>query len=483
MNQAAPSRAAHPRKVAPRHMGFEFLARILRASALTACVAALAAAATFDAASGAAVLFGAAWSLANLKLLQTFVRTLGPRGRVEPLRGVFALLLKGPVLYGAGWWLLERGMSPLGLLCGFAVPFVVVTLQAVGTLIVPERLPLADAFARLRKRAGRGAGTLGAALLLLSLAGAGAQANPGSLVPPALAQGTGGHGAAPPAPSGHTRAVDAHAQGGHAEHPELPNFITYLRSMYAGKEQPAWVTFLHTWENVVFSLIAALILIVVFGLGARPKRMVPTGLQNLAEALLGGLNDFFLGILGPGGKKYVPFVGSLFLYIVTMNWMGLLPFMKAPTSSLNTTLALALCVFVYVQYIGITKNGIGGYLYHFAGQPKDAIGWGSAILLFPIEIMGELIRPVSLTFRLFGNILSEDILLAVLVGLGVTLMAGLNSPIGLPLQVPFYFLFTLFGLIQGLVFSLLASIYISMMLPHDDHGHHEDHAGAQAAHH
>ena len=102
--------------------------------------------------------------------------------------------------------------------------------------------------------------------------------------------------------------------------------------MYAGKEQPAWVTFLHTWENVVFSLIAALILIVVFGLGARPKRMVPTGLQNLAEALLGGLNDFFLGILGPGGKKYVPFVGSLFLYIVTMNWMGLLPFMKAPTS-------------------------------------------------------------------------------------------------------------------------------------------------------
>jgi F-type H+-transporting ATPase subunit a len=136
-----------------------------------------------------------------------------------------------------------------------------------------------------------------------------------------------------------------------------------------------------------------------------------------------------------------------------------------------------------VQYIGITKNGIVGYLYHFAGQPKDAIGWGSAILLFPLEIMGELIKPISLSARLFGNILSEDILLAVLVGLGVTVLAFMNSPVGLPLQLPFLLLSTLFGLIQGLVFSLLASIYIVMMLPHDDHGHHGDHAGAQAAHH
>jgi F-type H+-transporting ATPase subunit a len=97
--------------------------------------------------------------------------------------------------------------------------------------------------------------------------------------------------------------------------------------------------------------------------------------------------------------------------------------------------------------------------------------------------MGELIKPISLSARLFGNILSEDILLAVLVGLGVTVLAFMNSPIGLPLQLPFMLLSTLFGLIQGLVFSLLAAIYIVMMLPHEDHGHDEAHAGAQAAHH
>jgi F-type H+-transporting ATPase subunit a len=480
-------------------MGFEFLARTIRATALTACVAAVAAAVAVDVAAGAAVLLGAAWALANLKLLELLVRALGPKGAVEPLRAALALLLKGPVLYCAGWLLLASGLPAAALLAGFGLPLLLVTLLGVGSLLAPRRRPLPAAGADLRARLGRGAGRLGALALVLSAlalpAGearaipAGTEAPPAETHAPPAADphapaATDPH-AAPPAAGGHG-ADDAHAAGahaGHAEHPELPNFITFLRAAYAGKEQPAWLRFLHTWENVVFSLIAAGLLILVFGLGARPKRMVPRGLQNLAEALLGGLHDFFLGILGPEGRKYVPFVGTLFLYIVTMNWMGLLPFMKAPTSSLNTTLALSLCVFVYVQYIGISKNGLGGYLYHFAGQPKDAIGWGTAILLFPLEVMGELIKPVSLAARLFGNILSEDILLAVLVGLGVVVLSAMNSPIGLPLQLPFLVLSTLFGLIQGLVFSLLASIYIVMMLPHDDHGHHEDHAGAQVAHH
>jgi F-type H+-transporting ATPase subunit a len=133
-------------------------------------------------------------------------------------------------------------------------------------------------------------------------------------------------------------------------------------------------------------------------------------------------------------------------------------------------------VFFYVQYIGITRNGLAGYLYHFAGQPKDAIGWGSAILLFPLEVMGEFIKPISLSCRLFGNILGEDILLAVFVGLGVTTLSFVHSPIGLPLQLPFLVLSALFGLVQGLVFALLTTVYIVMMLPHDDHDHHEAHA-------
>jgi len=91
--------------------------------------------------------------------------------------------------------------------------------------------------------------------------------------------------------------------------------------------------------------------------------------------------------------------------------------------------------------------------------------------------MGEFIKPISLSCRLFGNILGEDILLAVFVGLGVTTLSFVHSPIGLPLQLPFLVLSGLFGLVQGLVFALLTTVYIVMMLPHDhEHEHHEAHA-------
>ena len=96
--------------------------------------------------------------------------------------------------------------------------------------------------------------------------------------------------------------------------------------------------------------------------------------------------------------------------------------------------------------------------------------------------MGEFIKPISLSCRLFGNILGEDILLAVFVGLGVTTLSFVHSPIGLPLQLPFLVLSSLFGLVQGLVFALLTTVYIVMMLPHDhEHEHHEANASVPHA--
>jgi F-type H+-transporting ATPase subunit a len=475
-------------------MGFEFLDRTMRATAALTCVAALAGAAFVTPVFGLAVALGSAWSLLNFAVLAAFVRQIGPKGRlVDPLRALLLLGVKGPLLYGAGWLLLRAGLPAVGLAAGFALLFLAVTLRGLARLIAPST-------------AGR-ATSRGATLGLILCAAAALATSPGV----AGAQHGDGHATlvagAPAAPDAHS--TDAHAPaaqptpveaavegepvspehpgGGHGEgegHPELPNLVTYLRSFYQGHETPGWLNFLHEWENVFFSLLAALLLIALFGAAAAPRALVPTGLQNFGEWLLGGLHDFFLGVLGPGGRGYVPFVASLFLYIVTMNWFGMVPFLKSPNASLNTTLALALCVFVYVQYIGIRRQGLGGYLYHFAGQPKDAIGWASAVLLFPLEVMGEVIKPVSLACRLFGNILGEDILIAVFVGLGVTSLSFIHSPIGLPLQLPFYLLSALFGVIQGLVFALLATVYIVMMLPHDEHhGHHEAHPGDPAVAH
>lgn len=433
-------------------MGSDFLARSLRATAIVTVIVALALATFVDARTGLAVAAGSAWSLLNFLLMGGLVRSLGYRGHPgDPLRAFLLFGLKGPLLYLGGYGLLRAGLSPMALSAGFSLVFLVVTLKAAGQWLVhPEWR--------------RGAGSAAVVLLLaVSALGFGSSQAHAKTVP---AQ----HGAAADAP----HAEAAHGEEAHQEAaPELPNIVTYLRAMYQGKPTPPWLSALHHWENIAFSFLAALILIVVFGIAARPKKLVPGPLQNAAEALLGGLNDFFLGILGPSGKPYVPFIAALMLYIVTMNWMGMIPFLKSPNTSLNTTFALAIVVFFYVQWIGISRNGLGGYLYHFAGQPKDAIGWGSAVLLFPLEVMGEFIKPISLSCRLFGNILGEDILLAVFVGLGVTALSFVNSPIGLPLQLPFLVLSTLFGLVQGLVFALLTTVYIVMMLPHDDH--HEAH--------
>ncbi|MEP7027592.1 MAG: F0F1 ATP synthase subunit A [Candidatus Eisenbacteria bacterium] len=449
-------------------MGPDFLARSLRATAYLTCLVAGVAAAYLGLRFGLAVAAGSAWSLVNLLLLGALVRQLGYRGKAgEPLRALLVLGLKGPLLYGAGYLLLRAGLPPAGLVGGFGLVFLVVVAKALGQGMKTPKL---------RARA---AGILLVAFAAGALLASGVHAKEAARhVQTPAAAGT----AAAPTEAAHAEAgreAAGHEEGGHEEGaPEMPNLVTYLRAAYAGQAEPNWVKFLHEWENVFFSLLAAALLVAIFGTAARAKALVPHGMQNAAEALLGGLHDFFLGILGPTGKPYIPFIGSLFLYIVTMNWMGMVPFLKSPNASLNTTLALAICVFFYVQYIGITRNGLGGYLYHFAGQPKDAIGWGSAVLLFPLEVMGEFIKPISLSCRLFGNILGEDILLAVFVGLGVTALSAVHSPIGIPFQLPFLLLSSLFGLIQGLVFSLLTTVYIVMMLPHDDHHeHHEAHAG------
>jgi len=411
-------------------------------TALATALFGLALAASVDGRAALAFAAGSAWSILNFAMWRKLVNQLSWRGHDgNPLRAALWASLKGPILYVAGYFLLRAGLSPAWLVAGFGLVFAVVTLRALSSwLITPQ-------------------GATAVVLAVALCSGGVARAQEHKAAPHEAAQG---------------QHAEEHKESGA---PELPNIVTYLEAMYEGKPTPTWLHLVKEWENVLYALLAAIILIVVFGSAAKPKALIPGPFQNAAEALLGGLHDFFLGVLGPSGKPYVPFVGSLMLYIVTMNWMGMVPFLKSPSTSLNTTFALALCVFVYVQYIGITRNGLAGYLYHFAGQPKDAIGWGSAVLLFPLEVMGEFIKPISLSCRLFGNILGEDILLAVFVGLGVTTLSFVHSPIGLPLQLPFLVLSSLFGLVQGLVFALLTTVYIVMMLPHDhEHEHHEAHA-------
>jgi F-type H+-transporting ATPase subunit a len=132
---------------------------------------------------------------------------------------------------------------------------------------------------------------------------------------------------------------------------------------------------------------------------------------------------------------------------------------------------MAICVFLYVQYFGIRQLGLIGYIDHMMGNPRSVIQWVLVPLNLPVHIIGELAKPMSLSLRLFGNITGEDVLLAAFVGLGIAATAFLHSPVGLPLHVPFIFLALLTGTIQALVFTLLSTVYFSMMMG----GHDEEH--------
>ena len=122
------------------------------------------------------------------------------------------------------------------------------------------------------------------------------------------------------------------------------------------------------------------------------------------------------------------------------------------------------------------ENGFFGYIHHLMGSPQDLVGWIMVPLNFPLHILEEFIKPMSLSLRLFGNILGEDSLIAAFVGLGILALSFIHSPIGLPLQIPFLLLSILLGTVQALVFSLLTTIYISLMLPHEEHGSEHAHA-------
>jgi F-type H+-transporting ATPase subunit a len=267
------------------------------------------------------------------------------------------------------------------------------------------------------------------------------------------------------------------AEAGHGEDdahgtamPHLPSALTFI-----GQWVPAPVAAkLDQFKDPIFSMLMGLVIALVFvSLSKKLDPRKPGRAQMAAEMLLGGLSNLFESIIGPSARRYTPFLGSLFIFIYANNLFGLIPLGHASTSSFaNTTFALGLMTFVYVQFHAIRMNGIGGWLYHIAGSPKDKLGWCLIILFFPLHFVGELIKPLSLSLRLFGNIFGEDTLVATMVLLGAGISFGLTgSPHvpGLPLQFPFYFLGLLSCTIQALVFTLLATVYIALWLPHEDH--------------
>lgn len=244
--------------------------------------------------------------------------------------------------------------------------------------------------------------------------------------------------------------------------PEVPNFITLL---YSANHGQSWITFLHHWEAIFFSLFAAILIALFFYLSSKKPQLIPSGAQNFVEFIVESVRDMAVSIIGPTGVKYVPLLGTLFVYIFVMNMMGKVPFLKSPSSNINVTVGLALVVFCFVQYLNIKHMGFFGFIHHMAGSPKSLMQWLLVPLMLPLEIITQLSRPITLAFRLFGNVLGEDILIGAFAVFGLSLLADFNSPVGFPLQIPFMFLGILTGTMQALVFTLLSTVYILLSMP------------------
>lgn len=237
------------------------------------------------------------------------------------------------------------------------------------------------------------------------------------------------------------------------------------------------------WVNPLFSFsYAAVVLVIIARIMRKRSLRNPSKPQVALEMIFGGLYNFFRDVLGSedNARKYGPFVGTLFVFIFINNFFGIIPLLKSPTAHFWTTIGLGLCTFMYVNYHGLKAGGLWHYFHHLCGAPQDTLGWWFAILILPLEIMGTLVKPISLALRLSGNIFGEDKLLAAFMGIGVAIAAFLSKNSapgwGLPLHFPFLFLGMLTSLIQALVFSLLSAVYISLLLPHGDHhGEEGDH--------
>lgn len=212
------------------------------------------------------------------------------------------------------------------------------------------------------------------------------------------------------------------------------------------KEAPLLLPEIHGFPDHVTYTWLAMAILIGLSLATRfsLKKTAPTGLQNFLETIVGALEDFVVDIMGPEGRHYLPLIGSLFLFILVCNLQGLVPGFDSPTANINTTLALALVAFTTTHYIGLKRHGIG-YIKHFMGPM-----WVLAPLMLPIEVISHFARVISLTFRLFGNMIAKHKLLLVL-----ALLAPYIAP------VPILGLGLLVAFVQAGVFTLLTMLYLS----------------------
>jgi F-type H+-transporting ATPase subunit a len=238
-------------------------------------------------------------------------------------------------------------------------------------------------------------------------------------------------------------------------------------------------------DHVTYTWLAMIILIGLAYVASRNASLVPRGMQNFMEVVLEQFLGMIDDVMGREGRRYLPLIATLGLFVLTNNLLSLVPGFAGPTANLNTTAACALIVFFSYHWIGIKQQGLGTYLKHFVG-PVPAL----APLMIPIELISHLARPLSLSLRLFGNMTGGHILLAIifflmgldgLIGWALSgspagaVVGGIGGLVMVVFTVGFLFpLKILVSFLQAFIFVMLTMLYIAGATEHGE-GHGEHH--------
>ncbi|SES83234.1 ATP synthase F0 subcomplex A subunit [Natronincola peptidivorans] len=212
-------------------------------------------------------------------------------------------------------------------------------------------------------------------------------------------------------------------------------------------------------ETVVNTWLIMLVLTVLAVIGGKAFKKVPTGRQNVVEVVVDAINKLTIQTMGEDKKTFASYMGALFLFLLCANLFGLLG-LRPPTADVNTTFALAALTFCMIHFFGAKRKGVGGYLKGFL-EPIP--------FLLPLNILSELATPISLSFRLFGNIVGGLIIMSLVYGglIGLSSAVGLGSfPIfqaGIPIALHLYFdVFA--GVLQTFIFVMLSMVFISIAM-------------------
>ncbi|MBL0716578.1 MAG: F0F1 ATP synthase subunit A [Desulfosarcina sp.] len=208
--------------------------------------------------------------------------------------------------------------------------------------------------------------------------------------------------------------------------------------------------FAHTYPHVVYTWVIMILLIIFSAVATKKITMIPSGAQNFFELIVSGMEEFMVDICGEEGRWLLPLTATVFIYVAACNLIGLIPGFLPPSANLNTTLSVALVVVIFTHVIGIKYHG-AKYIKHFLGPV-----WWMSPLICTIEMIGHVARILSLSFRLFGNMMGHEIVLAILFGLAGAFFA--------PLPIMALGIFLAF--VQAFVFFLLSIIYFTGALEH-----------------